>query len=139
MSTAGMEASAVNALHPRFERLCQLHGAPDVSDESRKATSDMLKDRLIAITFVTKDNASGPAKTKIQRNVLGTMTVKNLKNLAQKLVKIPAMRQDLSFVIPDPDYADKTITVRLKDDMRQISFYEIQDGVEIVVLDKSKS
>ncbi|KAG0099383.1 hypothetical protein BGZ93_007879 [Podila epicladia] len=138
-STVGMEASAVNALHPRFERLCQIHGAPDVSDESRKATSDMLKDRLIAITFVTKDKATGPPKTKIQRNVLGTMTVKNLKNLAQKLVKIPAMRQDLSFVIPDPDYADKTITVRLKDDMRQISFYEIQDGVEIIVLDKNKS
>ncbi|KAG0025293.1 hypothetical protein BGZ81_007254 [Podila clonocystis] len=139
MATVGMEPSAVNALHPRFEQLCQVYGAPDVSDESRKATSDMLKDRLIAITFVTKDKATGPPKTKIQRNVLGTMTVKNLKNMVQKLVKIPAMRQDLSFVIPDPDYADKTINVRLKDDMRQISFYEVQDGVEIIVLDKNKS
>ncbi|KAF9369276.1 hypothetical protein CPB97_003725 [Podila verticillata] len=139
LSTVGMEASAVNALHPRFERLCQVHGAPDVSDESRKATSDMLKDRLIAITFVTKEKVDGPPKTKIQRNVLGTMTVKNLKNLVQKLVKIPAMRQELSFVIPDPDYADKTITVRLKDDMRQISFYEIQDGVEIIIMDKNKT
>lgn len=64
---------------------------------------------MIAITFVTKEKVDGPPKTKIQRNVLGTMTVKNLKNLVQKLVKIPAMRQELSFVIPDPDYADKTV------------------------------
>ncbi|KAG0346620.1 hypothetical protein BG004_001241 [Podila humilis] len=135
LSTVGMEADAVTALHPRFEQLCQIHGPPDVSDATRKATSDMLKD---PITLVTKDSIRGPAKTMIQRNVLGTMTVKNLKNLIQKLVKIPSLRQELCFIVPDPDYAEKTITVKLSDDMRQISFYEIQDGAEVIVLNKAK-
>ncbi|KAF9425173.1 hypothetical protein BGZ94_007774 [Podila epigama] len=138
LTTVGMEDSAVNALHPRFEKLCQLHGPPDVSEESRKATSDVLKDRLVAVTLATKVGKNGPPQTTIQRNVLGTMTVKNLKNLIQKLFKIPAMRQELSFEIVDPDYDDKKITVELKDDMRQLSYYDIHDGVEIMIKDKGK-
>jgi len=57
-----------------------------------------------AITLVSKDNIDGPVKTSVQRNILGTMTVKNLKNLAQKLLKIPSMRQEIVFLTNDLDY-----------------------------------
>jgi hypothetical protein len=43
-------------------------------------------------------------KATFQKNLLGTMKVKSLKNLAQKLMRIPAMRQDLVFLTDDPDY-----------------------------------
>ncbi|KAG0200079.1 hypothetical protein BGX28_006770 [Mortierella sp. GBA30] len=139
LSTSGMEATAIQTLHPRFEQLCQVHGRPDTSDEFRKATSEMLKDRLLSVTFVSKDKIDGPAKTAVQRNVLGTMTVKNLKNLAQKLVRIPAIRQEMVFLTDDPDYENVKVTVRLTDDLRQISYYDVKGGEEIIVLDKTKS
>ncbi|KAI1293410.1 hypothetical protein EDD11_008419 [Mortierella claussenii] len=123
MTTQNTEPTAILALHPRFEELCQIHGRPDTGDEYRKATSEILKDRLIAITLVSKDKVDGPVKASFQRNVLGTMTVKSLKNLAQKLLRIPALR---------------LITVPLKDDMRQILHYDVKDGEEIIVLDKTK-
>ncbi|KAG0256650.1 hypothetical protein BG011_004377 [Mortierella polycephala] len=138
LSAVGMEPSAVEALHPRFEQLCQVHGRPDTSDESRKATSDILKDRLIAVTLVSKDTIEGPVKKSVQRNVLGTMTVKNVKNLAQKLLRIPAMRQKLVFLTSDPDYEGVKVTVPLEDDLRQISYYDVEEGEEIIVLDKAK-
>ncbi|KAF9200224.1 hypothetical protein BGZ49_009559 [Haplosporangium sp. Z 27] len=138
LSTKGMDAAAINELHPRFEELCQTHGRPDISDESRKATSDILKDRLIEVTLVSKDSINGPAKTSFKRNVLGTMTVKNLKNLAQKLLRVPSLRQELVFQTNDPDYEDVKVDVYLKDDLRQISYYDIKDGEEIFVLDKTK-
>ncbi|KAF9174915.1 hypothetical protein BGX20_009207 [Mortierella sp. AD010] len=129
-STKGMDEAAILAIHPRFEELCKVHGRPDTSDEFRKATSDILKDRLI----VSKSDIDGPVKASFKRKVLGTMTVKNLKNLAQKLLRIPSQRQQLVFLTNDPDYADVKVKVYLKDDMRQISFYDITDGEEIIVL-----
>ncbi|KAF9280409.1 hypothetical protein BGZ68_007251 [Mortierella alpina] len=139
LSPDAKDPATIQALHPRFEHLCEVHGRPDTSDESRKATSDMLKDRLISITFVSKDRMDGDAKVKVQKNVLGTMTVKNLKNLAQKLVRIPAIRQEMIFLTNDPDYEDVKVTVPLADDMRQISYYDVKDGEEIIILDKTKA
>ncbi|CAO3574184.1 unnamed protein product [Mortierella alpina] len=139
LSSDAKDPAIIQALHPRFEHLCEVHGRPDTSDESRKATSDMLKDRLISITFVSKDLVNGPAKIKVQKNVLGTMTVKNLKNLAQKLVRVPAIRQEMVFLTNDPDYDDVKVKVPLADDMRQISYYDVKDGEEIIILDKTKA
>jgi hypothetical protein len=59
----------------------------------------------VDITFVTKDSIDGPAKTTVQRGVLGSMTVRNVKNLVQKLLRVPAMRQELLFMAEDPVYA----------------------------------
>ncbi|KAI8606037.1 hypothetical protein EDD21DRAFT_410545 [Dissophora ornata] len=139
LSTKGMDDAAVQALHPRFEELCQIHGPPDTSDEFRKATSDVLKDRLISITLVSKASIGGPAKASFQRKVLGTMTVKSLKNLAQKLLRIPALRQELVFQMNDPDYENIKVDVVLADDIRQISYYDVKDGEEIIVLGKAKA
>ncbi|KAG0289384.1 hypothetical protein BGZ97_006477 [Linnemannia gamsii] len=137
-STVGSEPSAIRALHPRFEELCELHGRPDTSDERRKATSDLLKDRLLNITFVTKDSIDGPAKTTVQRGVLGSMTVRNVKNLVQKLLRVPAMRQELLFMAEDPVYAGVMHKVFLKDDLRMLSHYDIEDDTEVIVLNKAK-
>ncbi|KAF9100654.1 hypothetical protein BGX29_006393 [Mortierella sp. GBA35] len=138
LATVGSEPSVIQAAHPRFEELCEIHGRPDTSDETRKATSDLLKDRLLSITFVTKDTIDGPAKTTVQRGVLGSMTVRNVKNLVQKLVRVPAMRQELSFFAEDPRHPGVMVKVLLKDDLRQISHYDIEDGSEIIVLNRPK-
>ncbi|KAF9126247.1 hypothetical protein BGW39_006765 [Mortierella sp. 14UC] len=138
LSTVGSEPSAIQALHPRFEQLCEIHGRPDTSDETRKATSDILKDRLINVTFVHKDKMDGPAKATVQRGVLGSMTVRNVKNLVQKLLRVPAMRQELSFIAEDPVYAGVMHKVLLKDDLRQLSHYDIEDGAEVIVLNRAK-
>ncbi|KAG0272967.1 hypothetical protein BGZ95_011240 [Linnemannia exigua] len=136
LSTVGSEPSVIQALHPRFEELCEVHGRPDTSDETRKATSDILKDRLLNITFVHKDKMDGPAKATVQRGVLGSMTVRTVKNLVQKLLRVPAMRQELSFMAEDPVYTGVMHKVLLKDDLRQLSHYDIEDGAEVIVLNR---
>ncbi|KAF9934220.1 hypothetical protein FBU30_002913 [Linnemannia zychae] len=138
LSTIGSEPSVIQALHLRFEQLCEIHGRPDTSEESRKATSDLLKDRLLTLTFVTKDSMDGPSKATVQRGVLGSMKVRNVKNLVQKLLHVPAMRQELSFMAEDPRYAGVMHKVVLKDDLRQLSHYDIPDGAEVIVLNKTK-
>ncbi|KAF9337241.1 hypothetical protein BGZ91_009582 [Linnemannia elongata] len=137
-SNVGAEPATIQALHPRFEQLCETHGRPDTSDERRKATSDLLKDRLLNITFVAKDKIDGPAKTSVQRGVLGSMMVRNVKNLVQKLLRVPAMRQELLFMAEDPVYAGVMHEVFLKDDLRMLSHYDITDGTEVIVLNKAK-
>ncbi|KAF9911161.1 hypothetical protein BX616_010659 [Lobosporangium transversale] len=129
LATRDMDPAAVLAIHPRFEELCQVHGRPDTSDEFLKATSDMLRDRLIAVTLVSKDSLEGPVKASVQKKILGTMKVKNLKNLAQKLLRVPALRQELVFLTDDPDYEGVKVNVNMKDDMRQISYYDIKDDL----------
>ncbi|KAF9113376.1 hypothetical protein BGX27_001704 [Mortierella sp. AM989] len=114
LSTKGMDDAAIRALHPRFEELCQ------------------------EITLVSKDNIGGPVKASFKRNVLGTMTVKSLKNLAQKLLRVPSIRQELMFQMNDPDYENVKVDVHMTDDLRQISYYDVKDGEEILVLDKAK-
>ncbi|KAF9935260.1 hypothetical protein BGZ65_003430 [Modicella reniformis] len=139
LSTKNMDQEAIRAIHPRFEELCQVHGPPDTSEEYLKATSEILKDRLIAITLVSKDSIDGPVKATFQKKLLGTMTVKSLKNLAQKLMRIPALRQEMVFLTNDPDYENVKVQVWFADDMRQISYYDVKEGEEIIVLDKNRA
>ena len=69
-------------------------------------TDDHLNYCVLAITLVSKDSKDGPVKLSVERSILGTMTVKSLKNLAQKLLKVPAMRQEIIFLADDLDYKD---------------------------------
>ncbi len=63
------------------------------------------------------------------------MTIRNLKNMIQRLLKIPAARQQLILLQPI-DLEDRDlITMDINDNLRDLKFYNINDGDEIVVLE----
>ncbi|KAF9971075.1 hypothetical protein BGZ73_006018 [Actinomortierella ambigua] len=139
MAMVGLDKEVVQRYHPRYDALCEIHGAPDTSEETRKAQSEVLADRLMNMKIHVRETEDGPTKVTLERKVLETMTVRSLKNLVQKLAKLPALRQQLCFWVPSPIKADAMVKVVLADDLRMLSYYDVKDGLEIVAFDKTKS
>ena len=38
--------------HPRFKELCEIHGAPIADEISQRASSSVLKDRLLGLHYI---------------------------------------------------------------------------------------
>ncbi|CAJ0923171.1 14688_t:CDS:10 [Entrophospora sp. SA101] len=72
--------------HPRFKELCEIHGEPTFDDRSLKATTLTITHR--------KSLDEEPIKI-ISKKLLGTLTLRNLKNIFQKSFGIPASQQRL--------------------------------------------
>ncbi|KAG0173762.1 hypothetical protein DFQ30_007047 [Apophysomyces sp. BC1015] len=137
----GQTHKVISAQHPRYEELCQLHGEPDLGETTKSA---MLKDRLMGITLSHRTGTSDtlmvaqkmdelPAATKtVEKKVLATMLIRNLRHIIQKLFRIPAQRQQLFLVQAN---GSGVLVMDLTDDLRDLKFYCISAGDEIVVLD----
>ncbi|CAG8438835.1 8592_t:CDS:10 [Ambispora gerdemannii] len=133
--------SAMNEIenqHPRFRELCDIHGTPDPDDSSLRASSSALKDRLLTLTITSRSALDQQPTKKISKKLLGTMTIRNLKNLLQKLFGIPASHQKLFYLaksqvqsVPGENMAS---AVEINDDLRQLSYYDIVSGDEIVII-----
>ncbi|CAG8521457.1 5927_t:CDS:10 [Dentiscutata erythropus] len=121
--------------HPRFKELCELHGTPFVDEISMKATSNVLRDRLLALTITSRPSLEQDPIKKISKKLLGTMEIRNLKNLLQKLFGIPASRQQLFAVTNyQTEKGTTVLKMEMNDDLRQLSYYDISSGDEIVIL-----
>lgn len=59
------------------------------------------------------------------------MTVRNLKNIVQRLFSIPAIQQKLT-IISKTDGA--TVHIEMDNDVREVTYYELRDGDEIIIL-----
>ncbi|CAG8825175.1 26772_t:CDS:10, partial [Gigaspora margarita] len=121
--------------HPRFKELCELHDTPFVDEISMKATSNVLKDRLLALTITSRPSLEQDPIKKISKKLLGTMEIRSLKNLLQKLFGIPASQQRL-FAITNYQTEKGTTVLKMEmnDNLRQLSYYDISSGDEIVIL-----
>ncbi|KAG0267327.1 hypothetical protein DFQ27_008887 [Actinomortierella ambigua] len=138
MATVGVDKELMKRYHPRYEALCEIHGAPDTSEETRKAQSEMLKDRLMTLKIAVRETEGGATKMTLERKLLETMTVRSLKNLVQKLAKLPALRQEICFWVPSPIKEGQMVKVVLADDLRMLSYYDVKDGQEMIAYDKTK-
>ncbi|GBC01469.1 hypothetical protein RclHR1_00420031 [Rhizophagus clarus] len=117
--------------HPRFKELCEIHGTPVANEISQKASSSILKDRLLEITISHRNKLEEEPIKKLSKKLLGTMEIRNLKNLLQKLFKVPSSQQKLYAVI---NFQDEQSKLEMDDDLRQLSYYDISSGDEIIVL-----
>lgn len=127
------------------------HGEPDLQVQI-KEKSTALKDRLINVTLTIRDTASLteeallslkfkkelPGITKsISKKFLRTMTIRNVRHMIQRLLKIPAARQHLfllqSIAMENAEERD-LIVMDITDDLRDLKFYAINDGDEILVI-----
>ena len=124
------------------------HGEPDLGMQL-KESSTALKDRLIDITLTTREIASSasdlvslkhqselpPLISSLQKKFLKTMTVRNMKNMIQRLMKIPATNQHLFSIQPIAGESERDLIVMdVEDDLRDLKFYGISDGDEILVV-----
>nr|CAG8580149.1 9038_t:CDS:10 [Entrophospora candida] len=123
--------------HPRFKELCEIHGEPTFDDRSSKATSSMLKDRLITLTITHRKSLDEEPIKIISKKLLGTLTLRNLKNIFQKSFGIPASQQRLYAIIKDETVKGTSISkFEMNDDLRQLSYYDFISGDEIIILSK---
>ncbi|CAG8480640.1 10838_t:CDS:10 [Acaulospora morrowiae] len=122
--------------HPRFKELCEIHGTPVADEISVIATSNILKDRLLALTITYRPSLEGEPIKKVSKKLLGTMEIRNLKNLLQKLFGIPASRQNLYGISNRQHGSDnkEMSKVEINDDLRQLSYYDVSSGDEIIIL-----
>ncbi|CAO3652307.1 unnamed protein product [Mucor hiemalis] len=142
----GNTHEAIASIHPRYPELCKIHGEPNLQENSREA-SVALKDRLFNIVLTQRTISSDDLlsiqykkdlpelNASVSKRFLPTMTIRNLKNMIQRLLKIPAARQQLILLQPI-DLEDRDlITMDINDNLRDLKFYNINDGDEIVVLE----
>ncbi|CAI2166690.1 14465_t:CDS:10 [Funneliformis geosporum] len=121
--------------HPRFKELCEIHGTPIADDISQKSSSSILKDRLLALTISYRTGLKDDPIKKLSKKLLGTMEIRNLKNLIQKLFGIPSSQQKLYAVTSFQEEQGTTILkLEMDDDLRQLSYYDLLSGDEIIVL-----
>ncbi|KAI9472262.1 MAG: hypothetical protein EXX96DRAFT_642823 [Benjaminiella poitrasii] len=144
----GATHDSIASVHPRYNELCTRHGQPDLESQT-KESSIALKDRLITLTFTQREHVVQadlttivfqkdlPVITKsITKKFLPTLTVRNMKHIIQRLLKIPAAKQALFLLQPILNNNDRDLMViDITDDLRDLKFYGINDKDEILVLE----
>ncbi|KAI9025100.1 hypothetical protein CLU79DRAFT_746264 [Phycomyces nitens] len=134
-------------IHPRYKELCKIHGEPDLGVKaSDGGFPKMLKDRLVGVKLTRlsissekllgiTDRKDLPAPIKsIEKRVLLTMLVRNARRVIQKLLQIPAERQAIFLLHTNPE-GDNIMVMDISDDMRDLKFYGISEGDEIIVIE----
>ncbi|KAJ3156832.1 hypothetical protein HDU86_003598 [Geranomyces michiganensis] len=101
--------------HPRHAALVALHGAPAIAPAS--ATSTILKDRVLALTFVYGEKS-------LRKKVPINMGVRPLKVLVARLFKLSGA----SAVVLTKIEKEGGGAVELEDDLRDVDFYSVENG-----------
>ena len=115
-----LTADEFDALHPRFDELCDKHGAPEMAPAA--LTSNILKNRLAAIQIVYK-----PADKRIDKSLPITMKLRALKSIASRLLAIPNSTNLTTTLVSGAR------TECLNDDLKELSFYGIASGDQIII------
>ncbi|XP_064622047.1 tubulin-specific chaperone E-like [Lineus longissimus] len=110
--------------HPRYQDIVDLYGAPE--DSEMTTQSKTLKDNLIMVTIVSQQ---APDKKPLVKKLPSTMTVQKLKTLVQRLFKADMSSLSLSYISKKMEGP----TIELENDLRQLSYYSIENGDTIQV------
>ncbi len=104
----------MNEYHPRWYELVEIYGSPlDIVTLKKEGTN-------IASTSA-KLKLVGNGKT-LEKKLLLTMTVKDLKAMCGKLFKIEVIKIRLTYKFEDFDEYE------LDEELRQLSFFSMADG-----------
>jgi hypothetical protein len=112
----------MNITHPRWYELVEVYGSPleigvTLKKEGTNIASTSAKIRLVGV----------PTGKSLEKKLLLTMTVKELKAMCAKLFKVEILKSKLSYKFED------THEYELDDELRTLSFYSITDGGEVRV------
>lgn len=110
--------------HPRFYQLCETYGSPlDIVKIDQKAN---LQSNSAKVSLVSEAPAT-QGKT-LNKKILLSMTVAQLKAMCSKLFKIEVMEQTLVYIEEGYDQE-----FPFDEEQRQLSIYSIRDGGKIIV------
>ncbi|KAL1917454.1 uncharacterized protein VTP21DRAFT_3847 [Calcarisporiella thermophila] len=127
----------------RYAELCKAYGVPVVDELAKKAASTTLKNRLVEITISSRETLKGPPIKAVDRKLLSTLTVRNLRlQIIPRLLGVPLARQGKLYCIQHLKnrqmnlQADREgqFVLELDDELRQLQFYDVETGDEVVVL-----
>lgn len=115
------EMKRIDRLYPRYIELTKKYGAMNLD---KKVTEKLM---AITVTLRSMDPESITAKP-VDKKLPTTMTVAQLKLLCKRLFKLNPQHQRLTYrakggVFPEDMY----------DDTRPLSFYNLKDGMEILM------
>lgn len=110
----------------------------------KKAVATTLNDRLMQLTFSLRPSMDdvSPVQDKsrlqaaektIEKRVLGTMKIRNLRQVIQKLFRVPATRQRL-YLIQNSAQDHEMLVTELEDDLRDLHFYSASAGDDITIV-----
>ncbi len=116
----------MNQTHPRWYELVEIYGSPleigvTLKKEGTNIASTSAKIRMIA-------TSNGKV---LEKKLLLSMTVKELKAMCAKLFKIEVLKSKLIYKIEEGGHE-----YELEDELRILSFYSITDGGELRVESK---
>ncbi|CAO3662689.1 unnamed protein product [Umbelopsis vinacea] len=131
--------------HPRYHTLCEKHGKP-IADKTEQNSSSALKNRLLNIRLCHRDGGVDqlervhlvselPQSIKsVEKKLLGTMTVRTLQNIIQKLFQIPVSDQRLYLLQVDKVTSDTVNVQEIADGLKELKYYNIESGDEITIV-----
>jgi hypothetical protein len=112
----------MNETHPRWYQLVEVYGSPleigvTLKKENTNIASTSAKIKLVGVSN---------GKT-LEKKLLLSMTVKELKSMCAKLFKVEIIKSKLVYHFEDCQ------PYELDEDLRTLSFYSITDGGEVHV------
>jgi hypothetical protein len=70
----------------------------------------------------------------VQKKLLGTMTIRTLQNIVQKLFHIPVSDQRLYLVQSDPEGTGTVTVQEILDGLKELKYFNIESGDEITIV-----
>ncbi|RKP06340.1 hypothetical protein THASP1DRAFT_31841 [Thamnocephalis sphaerospora] len=113
--------------YPRYRELCQKYGTPAVSQTSKETVLDD------HVTVTLRDAMRGPTLKSAKHRILGTSTIRSLKNILQRSLRVPAHKQELYCVTKASD-KDELLWIPMDHDLREVNYYNVQRGDELAVV-----
>lgn len=125
--------AAMDSAGVHLERLRGIHGEVQAASADLKAEDSSLSGQLVALSLKPMA-ACILDKPKTEKRVPASMTIGEMKVLCHRIFKsLPVEKMSLSFAEPGA-----AVPFKLDDDFRDLSFFGLCDGCEILVHDHSE-
>ncbi|KAJ3176945.1 hypothetical protein HDU85_006475 [Gaertneriomyces sp. JEL0708] len=109
----------LTSLHPRYQELCDIYGVPSLAPAG--AVSNLLKDRLLSLTFVY-------GSQRVEKRLPTTMSLRAVKALAARLCKV---RNQVRLVLRRVIDETQVQELEMDDELRDLGFYGLEGGEEV--------
>jgi hypothetical protein len=111
----------MNETHPRWYELVEVYGSPLVLGVTLKKEGTNIASTSAKLKLVGEDGKT------LEKKLLLSMTVNDLKSMCAKLFKIEVIKSKLVYRFEECE------PYELDEDLRQLSFYSMADGGEVRV------
>ena len=124
-----LSKEALDALHPRYTELNDLHGA-DLLPMGSMSTGANLASELLTVTFNNFSFSSGGSLDPVTKKVPSSITIQNMKSMIKQLFGLDPSLQQLS--LTHKEYQDAP-PIFMDDDQAPLAYYGAVNGADIFI------